>query len=174
MRVSPIISVFTKYPLIWLFICSFILAKGMSLGKGWLFLSQYAQCRFPLTFYDIKNEREVVLTKGIYRVYHDGFNHVHTSYIGTLSRFADGVRIAPVINVHRVISFEGNLHYNQLEMTAKNISRGLGDNSHDNDVREYVFPFIKLGDASIIGLYLLNGKVLASGTENAPRNICYR
>lgn len=174
MGVNPTISGLIKFPLSALFLSGFLLALTIIIGRWWLISSQQAQCSFPLAFYDIKNQQEVVLTQGIYRSYRDGFYHGHTSYIGTLSRFIDGVPIAPVTHINRAIWFEHKFHYNLLKIKATHLSRGLGDKSHDDDVRDYVFPHIQLGDISVIGLYLLNGKVLASGTENTPRNICIR
>ncbi|MDI9220561.1 hypothetical protein QMZ30_06565 [Pantoea sp. EA-12] len=174
MRANPTTFVSIKLTLLWLFIISFFLALTSIVGGWWYTSSQQIQCGFPMAFYDIKSEREVVVTKGVYRSYRDGFNQGHTSYLGTLSRFVDGELIAPVTNIHRALWFETQFHHNLLKIKVTHLSRGLGDRSHDDDVEDYVFPYIQPGDVSMIGLYMLDGKVLASGTENVARNICIR
>ncbi|ORM70423.1 hypothetical protein [Pantoea rwandensis] len=174
MPVNPTISALIKLPPLGLFFCGVLLALISVFGRWWVITSQYAQCSFPLTFYDIKSEREWILIKGVYRSYRDGVHSGHMSYLGTLSHFVEGERIAPITPIHRAVWFSGLSHHNLLKLYVTHHSRGLGDRSSDDVVQEYVFPHLRVGDVSVIALFLLNGKVLATGTESVMRNICIR
>lgn len=174
MRASPSIFASIKSPWLWLFVGGFVLAFSGVIGRWLATSAQQSQCRFPLAFYDIKSEREWVLTQGIYRSYHNGFSEGHLTYLGTLSRFMDGQLIAPATPIHRAVWFNGEFNHNLLKITVTHHSRGLGDKSRDEDVQKYVFPHWQAGDVSVIALYLFNGRVLASGTESVARNVCIR
>ncbi|MBS0882966.1 hypothetical protein JK231_20475 [Pantoea sp. JGM49] len=174
MHASRSIFASIKSPQLWLFIGCFVLAFSAVIGRWLTTTTQQSQCLFPLAFYDIKSEREWVLTQGIYRSYRDGFSQGHLSYLGTLSRFEDGQLTAPITPIHRAVWFNGEFNHNLLKITVTQHSRGLGDKSRDEDVQKYVFPHLQAGDVSVIAMYLFNGRVLASGTESVARNVCIR
>ncbi|WP_343552940.1 hypothetical protein [Pantoea sp.] len=112
------------------------------------------------------------MTRGVYLAYRDGLNKGHMTFIGNISHYNQQGLIAPPTPVNRELRFTGEAHDNQFEMTVVSQSRRLSDLSTDQEVKDYVFPHIDPGSVSSSAFYLLEGKVLAAGTETVARSAC--
>jgi hypothetical protein len=94
------------------------------------------------------------------------------TFIGSIVHFDDAKKPGPPVPVQREVTFEAGFSGNLLHMVVTGHHRRLGDQSTDQDVKDFVFPQISNGDTSNAFLYLLDGKVLATGTETVPRVAC--
>lgn len=131
-----------------------------------------SQCVMPTSTYAIKDDNNVVLARGIYRTYRAGLNKGRVPYTGSISHFEDGKLTAPPSPVQREVRFDGGFTDDLLFMTVTDHHRRLGDQSSDNDVQDYIFPQINKGATSTTSMYLLDGKVIATGTEITARYVC--
>jgi hypothetical protein len=172
MTVNRSIFGFIKSPALWLFIGGFMLAFLGFLAKAVYTTPLKSQCVSPVSFYVITDDDNVTLTRGVYRSYRDGMNQGRITFIGSISRFIDAKLQAPPMPVQREVQFRGSFSGNLLRMTITGHHRRLGDRSDDKEVTENIFPQINQGETGNTSLYLLDGKVLATGTETVARVAC--
>lgn len=172
MTVSRSIFAFIKSPLTLLFVAGFIVAFIGSAIYAWFRTPLASQCISPVSFYAIKDDENVTLTRGIYRTFREGLNEGRITFTGSISHFSDEKPLSPPIPVQREVQFEGAFSGNLLHMTVTGHHRRLGDQSNDKDVTDNIFPQIKNGETGSTSLYLLDGKVLATGTETVARVAC--
>ncbi|HBZ14802.1 hypothetical protein ACIP6T_08140 [Pantoea sp. NPDC088449] len=172
MTVNRSILKFINLPMLLLFIGGFAAAIG-----GFVIHTMYtsplkSQCVMPVSFYDIKQGKDVALLRGSYRSYRDSISRGHVTFVGSLSRFSDGQRVGQPVTVNRELRFEGSITHNLLQMTITGHNRRIGDQSSDDDVSTYVFPALHNGESGTTSLYLLDGKVMATGVETVARIAC--
>ncbi|UVC29952.1 hypothetical protein [Pantoea sp. SOD02] len=172
MTVNRTISAFIKSPLSLLFLAGFVITLVGMAVRAYSVSPLKDQCDFPVSFFHIRSDSDVTMTRGMYRTYRDGFNKGHMTFIGNISHFNQQGLVAKPTPVNRELRFTGEVHDNQFEMTVVSQSRRLSDHSSDQDIKDYVFPHIDPGSVSTSSLYLLNGKMLAAGTETVPRSGC--
>lgn len=172
MTVNRSIFGFIKSPALWLFTGGFVLAFVGFFAKAVYTTPLKAQCVSPVSFYAITDNDNVTLTRGIYRSYRDGINQGRITFVGSISRFIDAKRQAPPMLVQREVQFEGSFRGNLLRMTVTGHHRRLGDQSDDKEVTENIFPQINQGGTGNTSLYVLDGKVMATGTETVARVAC--
>lgn len=172
MTVNRTIFAFIKSPLVLLFIGGFILAIGGTALRTWYVSPLKEQCTFPVSYFYIHSDSDVTLTRGIYRTFRDGLNRGHMTFIGNISHFNKEGLLKQPTPVNRELRFSAEVNNNQFELTVISHSRRLSDLSTDKEVQDYVFPHIQPGSVSTSSLYLLDGKVLAAGTETVPRSAC--
>ncbi|HEY3985267.1 hypothetical protein [Cedecea sp.] len=161
-----------KSPGVLLFAAGFAVAVLGFAMKEFFFYPVKAVCVAPVSYYSIDEDENWTLTRGVYRFYREGLTHGRTVYIGTISHFVGDLPKQSPIPVLREVRFTGILEKNIMRTTVASQSRRLGDQSTDAEVVKYVFPHITPGETSTSSLYLLNGKVIASGTETVPRILC--
>ncbi|HEY3590804.1 MAG TPA: hypothetical protein VGL07_12100 [Buttiauxella sp.] len=160
-----------KSPTTLLFLGGFVVALLGFLIKEMMFYPVKATCTAPVSYYAIDKD-SWTLTRGVYRFYREGINKGRTVYIGTINHYKGDLPSQSPIPVLREVRFTGTLEKNIMRTTVTSQSRRLGDQSSDAEVTKYVFPHIQPGETSTSSLYLLEGKVLASGTETVPRVLC--
>lgn len=172
MTANRSIFAFIKSPLTLLFV------GGMVAGLGGMALyglqtSKYAsQCIAPTSYYVIEDDNNATLARGIYRSYRDGLFSGHTTYIGSISHFKDGKRDGLPKAVNREVRYDVNVSGKRIHLTVTSQHRKLGGQTADKDVTDYIFPQIKPGEVATSTVYLLDDKVLASGTETVARIAC--
>ena len=166
------ISAFIKSPLVPIFIIGFALVLGVMLVREWIASPVKMECSYPFSYYDIKSDQDVTLTRGIFRTYRDGISSGHLTFIGSLSHFSEGELTAPPVPLNRELHFALSIQGSNVHMTVKSHGRRLGDQSNDQQVKNYVFPQISGGEVGSSTLYLLQGKVLSTGTETVARTVC--
>lgn len=172
MRANRFISGFTKFPLTHVFVIGFTLALvGVAARTIYVFPLE-DHCVYPQSYYDIRSDRDVVLARGIYYSYRNKINKAHLTYVGTLTHYSDGQQVSFPVPIQRSLWFTEEFDYNLLRISVGQQSKGLGDRSEDKDVDSYVFSQFKPNMINTLALYLLDGKVLATGTENAARSVC--
>ncbi len=171
MTVSRTIFAFAKSPKLWLFMLGVVIALGAVVFYALSGIPKMSQCTYPFSFYDLRND-ETTLTRGVYHSYRDGINRGHVSFVGRISRFKGDQLNGTRIPVEREVRFTGFFTGNTLEMKVLGQSRQLGDQSSDQDVRNYVFPQITPGDTAVVTFYQLDGKVLATGSDTVARVAC--
>lgn len=172
MTVNRSIFAFIKSPTTLFFSGGFIVALA-----GCIFYVLYTtpvkwQCTIENSFYDIRKDSDVTLTRGVYHTYREGLNTGHITFIGSIKRFNKNEMTSPPIPVHRESSFTATPYHNLIQMKVTGHGRRLGDQSSDKDVQNYVLPQITPGGIYTTALYLFNGKTLGSGTESVPRSVC--
>jgi len=172
MTVNRSIFAFIKSPLTLLFIGGFVVALGAFIGRAIYSTPLKSQCVAPVSFYAIHDDNHAVLTRGIYRTFRAGLHQGRITFIGSIARFNGSKTPEPAVPVQREVTFEGSFSGNLMHMVVTGHHRRIGDQSTDQDVQDFVFPQIGNGDTSNTSLYLLDGKVLASGTETVPRVAC--
>ena len=172
MSVNRSTFAFIKSPLTLLFIGGFIVAFGAFVLRSVYNTPLKSQCVAPVSFYAIRDDSHAVVTRGIYRTFRDGINKGRITFIGSIAHYGGTRPETPPVPVQREVRFEGSFTGNLLHMTVTGHNRRLGDQSTDRDVQDYVFPQIGQGDTGTTSLYLLDGKVLATGTETVPRVAC--
>ena len=167
-------SIFTliKSPLVPIFIVGFILVPGAMLLREIYASPIKSGCSFPFSYYDIKGDQDITLTRGIFRTYRDGLDSGHLTFVGNLSHFKEGELTAPPVSLHRELHFTSKAQGSNIYMTVESQARRLGDQSTDQQVKDYVFPQISPGEVGSVTLYLLQGKVLSTGTETVARTVC--
>lgn len=163
---------FIKSPATQLFLCGFIVALGGCMLYAIKTTPLKLRCVIDSSYYDIRRDGNVTLTRGVYNTYRDGFNKGHITFIGSIARFNKSGTFTPPVPIHREVSFSALINRNLIQMKVTGHSRRLGDESSDQDITDYVFPQIKMGDTYTTAVYKLDDKVLASGTENVPRSLC--
>jgi hypothetical protein len=172
MTVNRSIFAFIKKPSLLVFLGGFIAAFSgcvvYSLGTTPL---KY-QCAMPVSLYAIKDENSVVLTRGIYRSFRSGLETGRITFVGSITHFVDGKQSALPTPVMREVMVKTSFTDNLLFMTVTAQHRRLGDQSSDRDVQDYIFPQIHPGDTNTTSLYLLDGKVIATGSETVARTAC--
>lgn len=172
MTVNRSIFAFIKSPLMMLFIGGFLLTLAGAALRTYYVSPLKEQCSFPISYFHIRSDTDVTMTRGVYRVYRDGLNKGHMTFNGNISHFNKDGLAAPPSPVNRELRFTGEAHNNQFELTVVSHSRRISDLTSDKDVKDYVFPHIEPGSVSMSSMYLLDGKVLATGTELVPRSVC--
>lgn len=165
---------FIKSPVTLLFLGGFIVAAGACLWRTVAMTPVRSICVSPVSFYEIKQDKQVTLTHGVFRTYRDGIARGHVTFTGSISRFRDGKLTAPPVQVNRENHFTGYINGNRVMLTITGHNRRLGDESSNSDVRSYVFPQMEKGETGTSGLYMLDNKVLGTGTETALRLACIR
>ncbi|WP_148242062.1 hypothetical protein [Enterobacter asburiae] len=161
-----------KSPLTLLFI------GGLAVGLGGIALYDFSTaphkkvCVAPTSYYTIEDDNNATLTRGIYRSYRDGLFNGHTTYIGGISHFKDGILAGRPTSVNREVRYDVDFSGKRVHLNVTSQHRKLGDQSTDQDVRDYIFPQIAPGEVATSTLYLLDDKVLASGTETVARIAC--
>ncbi|MFK3660833.1 hypothetical protein ACI2I2_09945 [Scandinavium sp. NPDC088450] len=172
MTASRSIFAFIKSPLTMLFLAGFIVAIIGSAVYAWFSTPLTSQCISPVSFYAIKDDENVTLTRGTYRTFREGLNKGRITFTGSIAHFSDDKPRQPPIPVQREVQFEGEFSGNLLHMTVTGHHRRLGDQSSDQDVTDNIFPQISNGETGTTSLYILDGKVLATGTETVARVAC--
>ncbi|MGU3415895.1 hypothetical protein ACLBW0_19365 [Enterobacteriaceae bacterium C34A] len=172
MTVNRSIFAFIKSPLTLLFIGGFVAAFGAYALHSIYNTPLKSQCVAPISFYAIQDDTHAVLTRGVYRTYRAGINEGRVTFIGSIAHFGGTKELEPPIPVQREVTFDASFSGNLLHMVVTGQHRRIGDQSSDQDVKDFVFPQIGHGDTSNTFLYLLDGKVLATGTETVPRVAC--
>lgn len=151
---------------------------GVVLGLGGMVLyGVYASpwpttCVAPLSYYSIEDDNNATLARGIYRSYRDDLFNGHSTYIGTISRYKDGRLAARPTAVNREVRYGLGISGKRIQMTVTSQQRKLGDQSSDRDVKDYIFPQIEPGQVETSTAYLLDNKILASGSETVARIAC--
>lgn len=161
-----------KSPATLLFIGGFAVAMLAFLIKETVFYPLKATCISPVSYYSIDDDENWALARGVYRTYREGLSEGRIVYIGTLTHFEKDTPKAYPIPILREVRFDGALKGNLLRITVTGQNRRLGDQSSEEQVINYVFPHINIGDVYTTALYLLDGKAIASGSEAAPRVMC--
>lgn len=160
-----------KSPTTLLFLGGFVLALLGFFLKEMFFYPVKSTCVAPMSYYAI-DEDNWTLARGVYRFYSEGYNKGRTVYIGTINHYKGDLPSQSPIPVLREVRFSSTTEKNIMHSTITSQSRRLGDQSTDAEVTKYVFPHITPGDTSTSSIYLLEGKVLAAGTETVPRVLC--
>ncbi|WP_435952270.1 hypothetical protein [Dryocola sp. BD626] len=160
-----------KSPLILFFLGGIAVSLACVFIKEMVVYPMTATCVAPVSYYAI-DEDKWTLTRGVYRFYREGISEGRTVYIGTISHFKGDLPSESPIPVLREVRFTGVFDNNTMRTTITSQGRRLGDQSSDEDVKKYVFPHLVPGEVSTSSLYLLEGKVLATGTEATPRVLC--
>jgi hypothetical protein len=172
MTVNRFIFAFIKSPLTWLFLGGFIVAFGAYAVHSVYNTPLKSQCVAPVSFYAIRDDNHAVVTRGVYRTYRAGLHQGRITFIGSIAHYGGTKEPEPPTPVQREVTFTGSFSGNLLNMVVTGHNRRLGDQSSDRDVQDFVFPQIGNGDTSSTSLYLLDNKVLATGTETVPRVAC--
>ncbi|XIH58113.1 hypothetical protein C1N60_02555 [Pantoea sp. SGAir0184] len=148
------------------------MAAGLVLGsvQEGVVLENVSRCDTPASVYHLYDNGDWNAAKGIYRFYRDGFHSGHVVYSGNIVKAIKGSR--KIIPVHREVFFESTLKGNTVRSVQTTSARRLGDRSEDKDVLEFIFPALTAGSVSTSYLYLIDGSVLAYGTETMPRFMC--
>ena len=154
------------------FLVGFVLALTLFTVKILYFSSLKTECELPFSFYDIRKDGNVTLTRGLYRNYLDDLSSGRLTFVGTLTRFKDEQALAPPAPINREVRFSLAFRNSTATLTVTGNSRRLGDHSEDEDIRNYVFPQTENGSAATTILYLLDGKALGTGTETVPASVC--
>lgn len=162
----------TKFRLALLFMVSLIVGFGGKVYYGYYHLPYKSMCIAPTSYYNIEDQNNATLVRGIYRSYRDSLFSGHTTYIGSISHFKDGRIAKQPTAVHREVRFNTEVEGKRVHLTVTSQHRKLGDQSSDQEVKDYVYPQIGQGEVATSTLYLLDGKVLASGTESVARIVC--
>jgi len=167
-------SIFTiiKSPIALLFLGGVIIGTGAMALYGFYTSPYKAVCIAPTSYYIIEDDNNATLARGIYRSYRDGLFNGHTTYIGSISHFKDGKLDGLPKAVNREVRYNINMSGKRLHLTVTSQHRKLGGQSSDEDVTDYIFPQIKPGEEATSTVYLLDDKVLASGTETVARIAC--
>ncbi|MCQ4444177.1 hypothetical protein NOX22_06175 [Enterobacter cloacae] len=151
---------------------------GMVAGIGGMALYAFSTspyksvCIAPTSYYTIEDDNNATLARGIYRSYRDGLFSGHTTYIGSISHFKDGKRDGLPKAVNREVRYDVGMSGKRIHLTVTSQHRKLGGQTADEDVAEYIFPQINPGEMATSTVYLLDDKVLASGTETVARIAC--
>jgi hypothetical protein len=172
MTVNRSIFGLIKSPWVLVFFSGFIAAFGGYLAYSIYSVPLKSQCVMPVSLYSITDDHNAVVTRGVYRTFRAGLNKGRVTFIGSISRYEDGKLSGKATPVQREILFDGSFSGNVLSTTVTGHHRRLGDQSSDSDVRTYIFPEIKNRDTGTTSLYLLDGKVVATGPETVPRFAC--
>lgn len=161
-----------KSPIALLFLGGVIIGTGAMALYG-LYTSPYKTvCIAPSSYYIIEDDNNATLVRGIYRSYRDGLFNGHTTYIGSISNFKDGKRDGLPKAINREVRYNVEISGKRIHMTVTSQHRKLGGESSDEDVTNYIFPQIKPGEGVTTTVYLLDDKVLASGTDTVARIAC--
>ncbi|HDR2784022.1 TPA: hypothetical protein QCJ60_003359 [Enterobacter sichuanensis] len=166
------IFAFIKSPLTLLFVGGMVVGLGGMALYGLKTSTFASQCIAPTSYYVIEDDNNATLARGIYRSYRDGLFSGHTTYIGTISHFKDGKRDGLPKAVNREVRYDVELSGKRIHLTVTSQHRKLGGQTTDQDVTDYIFPQIKPGEVATSTIYLLDDKVLASGTETVARIAC--
>ncbi|MEO3991885.1 hypothetical protein [Pseudocitrobacter cyperus] len=151
---------------------------GMAIGLGGMAFYAFstspykAVCIAPTSYYTIVDDNNATLARGIYRSYRDDMFNGHSTYIGSISHFKDGKLEGRPTAVNREVRFGVDFSGKRIQLTVESQHRKLGDQSSDRDIRDYIFPQILPGEVATSTLYLLDNRVLASGTETVARIAC--
>ncbi|TKV07862.1 hypothetical protein FDX19_16805 [Citrobacter sp. wls619] len=157
---------------------AFLLIGGIVVGFGLVALYTLSRtpvkskCVVPMSFYAIKAENDITLTRGVYRTYRDSLTTGHTTFNGNIREFKNDVLVGKPSPVHRSVNYKMEFSGSMLNMTVLNHTRRLGDSSSDQEVMDYVFPQLSYGESTSTTLYLLENRALASGTEIIARVVC--
>lgn len=172
MAANRSIFAFIKSPLALLFLGGMVVGLGGMALYGFQTSPYASQCIAPTSYYVIEDDNNATLARGIYRSYRDGLFSGHTTYIGTISHFRDGKRDGLPKAVNREVRYDVELSGKRIHLTVTSQHRKLGGQAPDQDVTDYIFPQIKPGEVATSTAYLLDDKVLASGTETVARIAC--
>jgi hypothetical protein len=155
-----------------LFTFSLLAGFGGMVFYSFYHLPYKSACVAPTSFYAIEDKDNATLARGIYRSYRDDLFSGHTTYIGSLSRFVDGKLTGRPTPIHREVRFDSEIEGKRIHLTVTSQHRKLGDQSTDREVKDYIYPQIGKGEVGTSTIYLLDNKVLASGTESVARIVC--
>lgn len=172
MTANRSIFAFIKSPPTLLFVGGMVAGLGGMALYGLQTTKYASQCIAPTSYYVIEDDNNATLARGIYRSYRDGLFNGHTTYIGSISHFKDGKRDGVPKAVNREVRYNVDMSGKRLHLTVTSQHRKLGGQTTDKDVTDYIFPQIKPGEIVTSTVYLLDGKVLASGTETVARIAC--
>lgn len=161
-----------KSPITLFFIGGFILPFMVCVLKDMVFYPLKTNCVVPQARYDISDDKNWTLTRGIYRFYRDGLTLRRVVYTGSISHYINGGRQLYPVAVLREITVSSSVSKNQLINTIIHQSSRLGDQSNNDEVVKYVFPHIIPGETSTNRIYLLDGKALAVSGENSAPTLC--
>lgn len=161
-----------KSPTTLFFIGGLILPFVACALKDIVFNPLKASCVVPQARYDISDENNWTLTRGIYRFYRDGLTRWRVVYTGSISDYINGGRQLHPVAVLREITVSSSASQNRLINTTIQQSSRLGDQSNNNEVAKYVFRHITPGEISTSRMYLLDDKALAVGGENSVPMLC--
>lgn len=174
MTANRSIFVSTKFRLAVLLLGGVIVGLGGMAAYSFYHLPYQSVCIAPTSYYSIEDDNNVTLARGIYRSYRDGAFSGHSTYIGSISHFKDGVRDGLPATVNREVRFDVEMEGKRIHMTVTSHHRKLGDQSQDSDIRDYIYPQIAPGEVGTSTLYWLDNTVLATGTESVARIVCTR
>ncbi|MGM8430229.1 hypothetical protein [Enterobacter cloacae] len=174
MTANRSIFAFIKSPLTLLFVGGMVAGLGGMALYGFQTSPYASHCVAPTSYYVIEDDNNATLARGIYRSYRDGLFSGHTTYIGTISHFKDGKRDGLPKAVNREVRYDVDVSGKRVHLTVTSQHRKLGGQTTDKDVTDYIFPQIKPGEVATSTVYLLDNKVLASGTETVARIACMR
>ncbi|WP_187497748.1 hypothetical protein [Erwinia aphidicola] len=169
---SRTISPNAKSSIVLWFTGSFLLIVLLFGVKALLAYPVRNTCVAPVSYYSIDDKNHWTAVRGVYHSYREGLTQVRIVYNGTVQHFTSGMPSAPSVTVLREVIIDMRLRQNRLHSKVIEQSRKLGDMSSDQQVLQYVFPHIKPGENSTTWLYMLNGLILATGTEATPRTVC--
>ncbi|MFG6656330.1 hypothetical protein ACG0Z5_17945 [Scandinavium sp. M-37] len=172
MTVNRTIFGFIKWPWVLVFVCGFIVAFTACVLYSIYASPLKSQCIAPVSLYAVKDDNDVVLTRGVYRSFRSGIDKGRVTFTGNIRHFVDDKMVGRPIPVQREVMFNANFSGDLLLMTITGHHRRLGDQSSDRDVQDYIFPQIHPGETGVTSLYLLEGKAVATGTEITPRVLC--
>ncbi|ADP09822.1 hypothetical protein EJP617_01410 [Erwinia sp. Ejp617] len=161
-----------KSPAVLLFIGGFLLPIAAFLLKEMMFFPLKASCVAPQAWYEISDNKNWTLTRGIYRFYREGLTQRRVIYTGSINHYVNGGRSLHPVAVLREVTLSTTISGNRLHSTVLQQSSRLGDQSSNADVVKYVFPHIVPGETSINAVYLLDGKALAIGSASSARTLC--
>ncbi|CAX54728.1 conserved uncharacterized protein [Erwinia pyrifoliae Ep1/96] len=137
-----------------------------------MFFPLKASCVAPQAWYEISDNKNWTLTRGIYRFYREGLTQRRVIYTGSINHYVNGGRSLHPVAVLREVTLSTTISGNRLHSTVLQQSSRLGDQSSNADVVKYVFPHIVPGETSINAVYLLDGKALAIGSASSARTLC--
>ncbi|MGN7789861.1 hypothetical protein [Enterobacter sp. 22452] len=172
MTANRSIFAFIKSPLTLLFLGGMVAGLGGMALYGFKTSAYASQCIAPTSYYVIEDDNNATLARGIYRSYRDGLFKGHTTYIGSISHFKDGKRDGLPKHVNREVRYDVDVSGKRIHLTVTSQHRKLGGQTTDQDVTDYIFPQINPGEVTTSTVYLLDDKVLASGTETVARIAC--
>ncbi|ELN9420534.1 MULTISPECIES: hypothetical protein [Enterobacter cloacae complex] len=172
MTVNRSIFASTKFRLALLFTAGALVGLGGKVFYGIYYSPFKSTCVAPTSYYTIEDANNATLVRGIYRSYRDSLFSGHTTYIGSLSHFKEGKLAGRPTAIHREVRFDTDVEGKRIHLTVTSQHRKLGDQSSDREVKDYVYPHIDRGEVATSTIYMLDNKVLASGTESVARIAC--